>query len=822
MKRLGLSVLALALACAWLACALLAVPAVADDGSLFGKGALSQEPEKPLPPDPDDAATDSTDAPAADETAPASAHATGLATTVTAVELGGIERVDKQTVLNQLHVKGGQPLDPQAVAEDVRRIWAMGLFDDVRVGMRQAGKRAVVVRYQVLERPSIAGVEVRGNSAQSEEDVLKVVDLRVNNLYSAADAQTNVQKIKDMYAEEGYFLATVTHHVEPQPGNQVKVVFDVQERSEVKVRHIELLGNEGVTDADIKTVLRTQEGSILSAISKSGNFKRETLDYDAQIMQYLYLTRGYIQAKIEDPVVSLSPDMKYITVTIRIHEGPQFKVGKVTVIGDSVVPLEDLQKQLTLKSGDIFNYANVQGDGQKLSGAQKNFGYAHATVSNESVPDMDARTVDWTYHVQKGKKVYFGQIIMQGGTSTRDKVIRRELQIAEGELYSEAKLQLSQARVQRLGFFERVDIKTRPTALPQVLDVVVDVKERTTGTFQVGMGFSSVDNFITTAQIAKDNFLGRGQRFSIQGSLSSIRTMFQGSFYEPYFLDTNATFSIDLFRYDQLYTDFTRRSKGGSITWGYWITDDKTVLVDAGYSLEQATVVPGGLTGRQDVPIASLFSSGITSSLRGTLTYDSRDDRMFPTTGWYASGTAEWALPQLGSEVALRRFTARIRRYFPLPFDSVLRFNLVGGLVQSTDGKTIPLFQRYFMGGIYTVRGFQLNTLGPAIAVPASTDPAASLSAFHEGGIRQIYLNNEIEIPILKAPMNLRGLLFFDVGNAFGEGQPVSFAGTRQSFGWGIRWFSPVGPLRFEWGVPINPRVGEQPLVFEFTIGNSF
>jgi outer membrane protein insertion porin family len=812
MKRLPTSktllLLAFALGCAWLA-----VPAAADDGSMFGKGALSEQPEKPLKPAPDKPDVD-------DDTDETPAPATDLATAVSAVELGGIERVDKQTVLNQLHVKAGQPLDPQAVAEDVRRVWAMGLFDDVRVGLRQAGPRTVIVHYQVLERPSIAGVEVRGNAAQSDEDVLKVVDLRVNNLYSAADAQANVQKIKDMYAEEGYFLATVTHHVEPQPGNQVKVVFDVQERSEVKVRHIELLGNEGVTDADIKTVLRTQEGSILSAISKSGNFKRELLDYDAQIMQYLYLTRGYIQAKIEDPVVSLSPDMKYITVTIRIHEGPQFRVGKVTVIGESVVPIEDLQKALTLKSGDIFNYANVQADGQKLAGAQKNFGFAHATVSNESVPDMEAKTVDWTYHVQKGKKVYFGQIVMQGGTSTRDKVIRRELQISEGELYSEQKLELSKARVQRLGFFERVDIKTRPTALPQVLDVVVDVKERTTGTFQVGMGFSSVDNFITTAQIAKDNFLGRGQRFSIQGSLSSIRTMFQGSFFEPHFLDTNTTFSIDLFRYDQLYTDFTRRSKGGSITWGYWLTD--TLLADAGYSLEQATVVPGGLTGRQDVPIASLFSSGITSSLRGTLTYDSRDDRMFPTTGWYASGTAEWALPQLGSEVALRRFTARIRRYFPLPFDSVLRFNLVGGLVQSTDGKQIPLFQRYFMGGIYTVRGFQLNTLGPAIAVPASTDPASSLSAFHEGGIRQIYLNNEIEIPILKAPMNLRGLLFFDVGNAFGEGQPVSFAGTRQSFGWGIRWFSPVGPLRFEWGVPLNPRVGEQPLVFEFTIGNSF
>jgi len=779
----------------WLTCAVLAGQPARAEEPLLGKGALSGGDSEQAKP-------------------------TAKAPKVAKIELGGIERVDEQAVRNQIRQQVGMPLDPAQVADDVRRVFAMGLFDDVRVGLQKSSGDTVVVRFQVLERPSIAAIEIRGNDAQSEEDVLKVVDLRINNLYSAAEAATNATKIKEMYADEGYFLATVQQRAEPMSGNQVRVLFEIQERAEVKVRHIDLLGNEGVTDADIKAVLRTQEGSILGIISKAGNFKREMLEYDLQVIQYLYLTRGYIQAKVDDPIVSLSPDMKYISISIRVHEGPKFKVGKVRVTGDSVVPLEKLQADLKLKTGDTFNYALVQQDGQKLAGAQKNEGYAHATVSNESVPTLDTRIVDWTYHIQKGKKVYFGQIVMAGGGSTRDKVIRRELVITEGMLYNEAKLQESQARVQRLGFFEKVEIKPRSTSLPQVMDVIVEVKERTTGTFQVGVGFSSVDNFITTAQIAKDNFLGRGQRMSLQGSLSSVRTMFQGSFFEPYFLDTNVTFSFDLFSYEQVYTDFTRRSTGGGITWGYRLTDE--LHIDAGYNIEQVDSKIGGTSGRSDVPIAQLFASGLTSSVRSTLTFDSRDDRQFPTTGWYLSGTAEWALEALGSDNEFRRFTTKLRRYIPLPLEGVLKFNLVGGLIRAPVGKSVPFFERMFLGGINDLRGVERNSLGPEIAVPASSDPAAALSGFRIGGTRKLYLNSEIEVPIIKAPMNLRGLVFFDIGNAYGETDDITLDSMRMSFGWGVRWFSPVGPLRFEWGVPISPKPGERPLVFEFTIGNSF
>ncbi len=792
-----------------------AAPALAD--GLFGRGALSGDDEDKKPdkkPEPEL------------EVVREENSATPLR--IVRVTLGGIERVDKTTVGNQVRSRAGELLDPQKVAEDVKRLMNMGLFDDVRAGLLRLvpakdappDEVGVELRYQVLERPSIAAIEIRGNQEQSTESVMKVVDLRLNNLYAPQDAASNVAKIRDHYRDEGFFLANVAYHTEPMPQNQVKVVFDVVERAEVKVRQVRLLGNEGIGDDDIKAVLRTEEGKLTSLVGKGGNFKPENLDTDVQYIQYLYLTRGYIQAKIDDPIVSLSADMKYITITIRIHEGPQFTVGKVTIEGDSVEPGEKLVPTLGLKPGQIFNYALVQQDGQRIRDAQKNVGYAHATVENRPSPDSDKKILDWTYYVQKGKRCFFGQISLAGGTSTRDKVIRRELTFVEGEQYSEEKIQTSQRMIQRLGYFEKVEIKTKATAIPQVLDVVIDLKERTTGSFQVGMGFSSVDNFIGTVQIAKDNFLGRGQRISVQGQLSSIRTIFQASFWEPAFLDSNVTFSLDLYRFDQLYTDFSRTATGGGMSWGYRLTPQ--LHVDMGYTGEQVQSKIGGLSGRTDVPIASLFTSGLTSALKLTLSYDSRDDRMFPTTGWFASTTAEWASDVLGSDNVYTRLSMRIRRFIPLPLDGVLRFNLVGGSIAAPKGRSVPLFERYFIGGIFNIRGFSRNSLGPQIAIPASSDPSSSLSGFNVGGLSQLYLNNEIEVPIVKAPLNLRGLLFFDIGNAFGEGQKVELAEMRMSFGWGIRWFSPVGPLRFEWGVPIAPKPNEQPLVFEFTIGNSF
>ncbi len=740
---------------------------------------------------------------------------------VTAIEFGGIERVDDKAVRNQIRLAKGERLDPAVVAADVQRLFKMGLFDDVRVGIKPSDDGGVIVRYELLERPSVSKVRLEGAEQVSDEEILKVIDVRVNDLYSAADATRNASKIKDLYIEEGYFLATVQSHVEVKASNQVELVFRVTERAEIKVRSIEILGNDGVSDADIKGVLRTREGNVLSFMGKDGNFKREQLDYDVQVIQYLYLTRGYIQAKVDDPEVSLSPDMRYVRVTVRVHEGPQFSVGAVRIDGDSVVPVEDLRKKLKLKPDETFNYANVQADVQALASAQKEFGYAFATVSNESVPAAGERIVDWVYHIQKGKKVYFGTIEMQGAATTRDKVIRRELLIIEGELYKQSTLDGSVARVRRLGFFESVEIKTRPTPNPQVVNVVVEVKERTTGTFQVGAGFSSVDNFITTAQISKDNFLGRGQRISLQASLSAIRTMFQASFYEPYFLDTNVTFATELYSYETLYTDFARSSTGGSLSWGYRFLND-LMHIDFTYNLEHVATEIGGLTGRRDVPIASLFNKGLTSSVRATLTLDNRDDRFMPTDGWFASLTGEWARPELGSQNIFSRYTGRLRRYFPLPLESVLRFNLVGGIVTAPEGQTVPLFERFFIGGIYTIRGFQRNTLGPAIGVPTSDDPGSGLSPFNIGGSKQIYLNTEIEIPLLQAPVNLRGLLFFDIGNAFGDEEAIALESMRMSLGWGVRWLSPVGPLRFEWGVPIAPKKGEEPLVFAFTIGNSF
>jgi len=735
------------------------------------------------------------------------------------VDVDGLVRMDIQAVRAKILTRPGDLYDPSRVSEDIKRLWAMGFFDDVQVYTAD-GKTPgqIVLRYVVLERRVIASHDYEGNDELTLEELKKVVDLKPQALLSLADVIRNVRKIQDLYIEEGYYLATVKHRIDLVDPQTVKVVFVIEEQSKVKVRSITFVGNTSVPDDDLKGVMRTQEGSLLSFLSKGGAFKREFFDNDLNILQYLYLTKGHIQARVRDPVVKLSTDRRFIDITLYVDEGPQFKVGKIDVEGDSPIPKADMLAVVKLKSGEVFDYSKVHDDTVALGDLLKDLGYANVDVSNQSVPNVETKIVDWSYRIQKGAKVYFGQVRMKGNDSTRDKVLRRELTFQEGDLYSSTKIKRSKALVQRLGFFDKVELKTRPTNRDDVVDVVVEVKERTTGTFQVGAGFSSVDNFITTAQISKDNFLGRGQTLSFQATLSSIRTLFISSFFEPYFLDTNVTFAFELFNFDQLYTDFSRTSTGGNLTWGYRFWD--VFMASITYNLERIKTSIGGFSGRESVPIAGLLDAGFNSSVRLTLTYDTRDDRMFPNTGWFIQGTSEFALAEFGSSFPFNRYVVKARRFFPLPLGAVLRLGAVTGVI--TAPGTIPLFERFFVGGIFTVRGFTRNSLGARVPVPSSTSPDSPSSLFNEGGNKQLYFNNEIEVPIVGPPVNLRGVVFFDAGNAFAPGAPIALFDLRSSFGWGIRWFSPVGPLRFEWGVPLKPLPGEQPIVFEFTIGNSF
>ncbi len=736
---------------------------------------------------------------------------------VRGVEIVGLQRIDRAGVRSKIYTQIGRPLDQSRLSEDIKRVYAMNFFEDIQVAEKPAADGGITLVFRVIERPTVVTIDLDvDGTAVDESDIKGVIDLKRFSILDEARIRFNLSKIEDLYTEEGHFLVDSDYRLTPEANNGVRVTLIVREGKKVEVNQVEIIGNKNVDAEDIKDVLATREGGYFSFLSQSGEFKRELFEKDIQRIQYFYLTKGFVQVRVDDPIVTLSPDKRSMSIAIRVNEGPRFNTGELDITmedGDWVVEKEELLEKLTLKPGERFDYSVMQLDVDRISSAYKDRGYANATVSTEPKVDPNGRTFGVVFRVQKGDPVYIRRIEILGNRTTRDKVIRRQMKIDEGQLYSGKKIRRSRQRIGVLGFFDGVEITPRPTRRPDRIDLLVKVREKQTGTFQVGAGYSSLDSFILTAQVSKENFLGRGQTLSAQLTLSAVRQLYSVSFFEPYFFDTPLTFAFDLFNFQEDFVDFTRLRTGGNISLGYRLTDDLSFSLT--YTLEDVDAT----LRRTDIDIKKLRQEGLTSSLRGTLAYDTRDNRLFPTTGQYSTLSLEWASELIGSENDFVRVIGRTRWYFPLFWKFVLRLNGTAGWVSSPEGEPVPLFERFFVGGIFTVRGFDRNSIGEELYL--TSQPDGSLGAINIGGDKEFVFNAEIEFPIFEE-VQIRGVLFFDAGNAWGQTEALDPFDLRTSLGFGFRWNSPVGPLRFEWGFPIDPQEGEEPMVFEFTIGNSF
>jgi outer membrane protein insertion porin family len=598
----------------------------------------------------------------------------------------------------------------------------------------------------------------------------------------------------------------------------------------------------------------TQEGGWLSFLTSSGTYREDAFDRDLLLITALYYDRGYINVKLGKPEIEISGDKQYLYITIPIEEGEQYKIGKIDFKGDLLLPKAEYFKKMSVHTGEIFNRSKLGQDIQKLNDLYKDAGYAYVNIVPQTAIDAATRTIDVVFDVQKGNQIYFGRINIRGNTKTRDKVIRRELRVYEGELYNQTRLDRSKRLVQALGFFEKVELSTKASESdPNKIDVNIEVTERATGTFQIGAGFSSVEQFIGQAQVSQNNLFGRGTTLQLQAQISSLRQLFTLRYLDPYFLDTRLTFAFSLYNSLLFYPSFNRTARGGDLTWGYLFGDFTRVFgtyklewVDVQQNNFNVAALYGGFAPSANInagTVSNLFRSGWTSSVRLSVNYDSRDDRMFPKHGMYHSLAVEVADPLIASQAVFTRVSGWARFYHPIWGPFIFRLNLEGGLVTSRDSQGVPIYERYFMGGINTIRGFQLFSLGPRVNVLSSQEPSASLSQFNIGGNLQLIMNAEIEFPIFAA-VQIKGVVFFDAGNAYNTEQSKycpsrlaasnipdvfnpcnaypTFNNLRYSVGFGFRWFSPIGPLRFEWGIPLNRQQGEDPIVFEFTIGNFF
>jgi outer membrane protein insertion porin family len=778
---------------------------------------------------------------------------------IVAVEVTGNRRVASDDIRINIASRPGMTYDEARIAEDIRALYRIGFFSDIKVD-RKDRDDGVALIYTVTEKPAINEVKYEGNDEIDTDDIKEVVDLESNKPLDVPTIHRNLQKIRDLYSEKGFFLSLINYKLEKKGENTYDVIFVINEHAQVEVKRISFVGNRELSDAAISRYLSTRTGGPLSFLTSSGKFTKEQFERDMTVISAVYWDHGYLDVKVGTPRVELSADRRYIFLSVPIEEGPRYRVGRVKVVEHDANNAEVallggrriVRSMAMTQRGSWFSRTSVMDDVNRITRYYQDKGYAHANVNLATPTNPKTRIVDLVFDISRGPMVYFERVDIRGNTKTKDRVIRREVVIHEGERYSKTGIEASKARVTQLGFFETVDITENPGSTDDKISLTVEVTEKHTGQFQIGMGISSVEKFIGQAQVSEQNFLGHGQTLSLQIQMSSMRQIFMGNFWEPYFLNTEWTFAFSIFNTVMNQTDYNKKSTGGDLTLGHSVgmRDLKLYLtyalsydqVDTGSN--SGILIAGGRklnSGFNDMPLAYLFEEGFLSSVQAKLAFDKRNNRLFPTQGSYNMISVEWATPYLGSDFSFTRYSLSSRWYIPLFWKLVFRLQGNFGIIYSNDSTNLAIVHRYRSGGIMDVRGFYPWSLGPHISTSPSMDPNRPpiYGGTNIGGNMRITLNSEIEFPIVEM-MGIKGVVFFDAGNSFNLEDTWCQAGTgagitkftdpcnhnplylRTSAGFGFRWFSPMGPLRFEWGWPTQTYGHEDKYMFEFTFGNFF
>ncbi|MEK7850404.1 MAG: outer membrane protein assembly factor BamA, partial [Deltaproteobacteria bacterium] len=536
-------------------------------------------------------------------------------------------------------------------------------------------------------------------------------------------------------------------------------------------------------------------------------FKEDMLRGDMEILSSNYLNNGYIQARIEEPQVFLTPDKRWIYITIRIEEGKKFWLGKIDFKGDTLDSVDDLYKNVKIKEGDVFSRDKLRQDIVALTDLYGDKGYAFANIVPLTALDHEKRTVNITFDISKGELVYFERILITGNVKTRDKVIRRELKVAEGELYHGTHLKKSRQKVNNLGFFEEVNMSTERGSSPSKLNIIIDIKERPTGTLSVGAGYSSIDNFIMMGSVSQGNLFGRGQKLQLSAEFGERRKTYNLGFTEPRLFDTELSAGFDIYNMEKQYSDFSKKSNGGDIRLGFPLGFEETRGYLT-YRYEESEIY--NISAAAGTYITEQAGRNILSSVTASIVRDTRDNYMAPMSGSNNSVSTEVAGSFFGGTRAFVKHLGSSSWFYPVFWETSVMLHGSIGYAEGTEGKALPIDERFFVGGMNTVRGFDPRSLGPR-----------DENGIIIGGNKQLIFNAEYLFPLVKEA-GLRGVLFLDAGNAFGDNEVYDIENLRTGAGYGVRWYSPIGPLRLEWGYNLNPKDGEKMSRWEFSIGTFF
>jgi outer membrane protein insertion porin family len=720
--------------------------------------------------------------------------------TVRDIVVEGNRRIQSPAVLNRVQTKIGDPLAPVALRDDVRSIFGLGFFDDVQVRTEEfeGGVRVIFV---VVERPLLREVSFEGNAELKTEELREKAAIRVGVLYNPVEIQKAEEAIRQKYEDEGFFGVQITPRTERTPEGDLRVVFRIEEGPKLHIDRIVIEGNSGLTARQIKDAMSTKER--IYWIFPFSTVQRRVFDDDVDRILQLYSDHGYIQARVES--TEIVPDLarKKVTLRVRVVEGPQFRTGTITITGNELLSTEEIRKLVQLKEGGVFSRGALRNSVRAIVDRYSELGRARAEVDPRTVNDLANLKVDVTVPIVEGGPVYVERINIAGNTKSSEKVLRRELRVSEGELFTFQKLVRSRQRLFNLGYFDEVTVNTEQGSTPDKIIVNIDVKERATGIFSIGAGYSSLDSLFATLDVSQRNLFGRGQEVFLRFRIGAQSRLGLVGFTEPYLFDIPLRAGFDIYDREREYDDFTEERLGGDLRASYPLTEFMTLA--SVYRLEEVTISSISSTASQD--LKEQEGTRLNSVIEFVLSRDTRDNIFEPTRG--SRNSVEFQFAGLGGDTQFYKVVAESSWFIPLPvFNLVWAVRGQAGVVQGWGGQEVPIFERFFLGGATTLRGQRTRSVAP------KDDQGETI-----GGTSELLFNTELLIPIFA---RFRLALFFDAGNAYGFGTKFDPTDLRYAAGVGVRFFSPLGPMRLDLGYNLDKQPGEKAFQVNFTVGAPF
>jgi outer membrane protein insertion porin family len=718
------------------------------------------------------------------------------------IAVQGNRRVQEAVILGRVTARVGTPFVPTRLAEDIRAVFALGFFDDVQLKVEdfEGGVKLIFV---VIERPFVRDIIFAGNKKLDATALQEKIDLKLGSLYNPVDVNRATEKLKEYYEQEGYFEVGITPDVQKLPDGDVSVTFRIAEGRKITIEQIVIEGAHGVTPKEIRAVMDTRERDFFIL---RGTVQRQILDEDLDRIVQLYADHGYIQARVESSDIQIDRAGARAIIRIAVVEGPQFHVGGVDVTGTNVLPVEEIRQRILLKPGDVFSRAKLRDSVKGITDVYGAIGRASVDVNPTVVQDLPARKISLTFEITEGPEVFVERINITGNTRSEEKILRREIPMAEGDLFTTQKLQRAKQKLTNLNYFDKVNATTTPGSAKDKIIVTIDVTEKPTGLFSIGGGYSSSDGLLGTINLSQRNFLGRGWILALQVAAGAQVQNVNAGFTEPWLFDRPLSAGFDVFNNRRAFQDYTINSLGADIRLSHPIGEYSRWT--AIYRASQDTV--SNVSSNASTNLLDQEGTHLTSLIGGGLGRDTRDSIFETSRGTNSSIALDFAGVGFGSQWF--RTSASTSYFHPAWLDHVIGFRLSGSYALGWGNDSVPLFERFFLGGSNSIRSFKAQQISPEDS-----------SGTKIGGNIQLLGNVEYTIPLL---FGVRGAVFFDVGNVWGPdisgGQKFDITDLHYAIGGGLRWVSPFGPIRVDYGLNPNPGPKDKFGNFNFSVGSAF